>query len=201
MLVAVIGFLATQGQDARPSIELLKKYMVGSYSSAAQHERDTAYHDLELEIRRIWSKDSTGIWLYAEQAEAVTKNKPLRQYLYRLSQQDDSTFIADICDLPDMVQFAGAYRDVARFNGVKSAGIRVLTGCALVLHWRKGRFIGGISDQVCRKTWGTVNPGEFDIGPYGMVSWDLHTNVHGTRKFGYQFVKRKPVKAAIPTNN
>ncbi len=209
LAVALSGIcLAVAAQSDKPTLDLLKKYMVGSYSSAAQHERDTSYFNIELEMRRIWLKESAGIWLYVEQAAAKKKDKPYRQRIYHLTQQDDSTFISTVCDLDSMHLFTGAYKDIARFNGMTTEEARPLPGCALVLHWRNGHFIGSTKENECKNAWGkaTYATSEVDIGPDGMVSWDrgyddTNTQVWGAEKGGYEFVKRKPSKAPAPNNN
>jgi hypothetical protein len=205
---ALFGGLTAKGQDVKPSLDLLKRYMVGTYSSAAQHGRDTSYQNMELEVRRIWMKENDGIWLYVEQATAKKKEKPYRQRIYHLTQQDDSTFTSTVCDLDSMHLFIGAYKDVARFNGLKSSDAKPLPGCALVLHWRKSHFVGSTKENECRNSWekATYATSEVDIGPDGMVSWDRGygadgTQVWGAEKGGYEFVKRKPAKTAMPTNN
>ena len=187
----------THAQDERPSLMLLKKYMVGSYSSALQARRDTTYLNIELEMVRIWLKDTNGIWLYVEQATAAKKDKPYRQRIYHLTQQDDSTFISTVCTLDSMHLFAGAYRDIARFGAIKPAEAKPLPGCDLVLHWRNGRFVGSTHDRDCTNAWGkaTYATSEVVIGPDRMVSWDRSYNdageqVWGAEKGGYEFVKR-----------
>ena len=50
-LFFIAAFVAAQ--DKSPSLDLLKRYMVGSYSSAAQAARDTNYFNIELELVRI----------------------------------------------------------------------------------------------------------------------------------------------------
>ena len=206
----VIGTLVAatcvRAQKMDPGLDLLKRYMVGSFSSAAQAGRDTSYFNIELEMRRIWLKEKNGIWLYVEQAAAKKKDKPYRQRLYHLTRQDDSTFISTVCNLDSMHLFMGAYKDVARFNGLKPADAKPLPGCDLVLHMRGERFVGSTRGGECKNAWGkaTYATSEVDIGPDGMVSWDRGYNdageqVWGAWKGGYEFVKiKRPVKAPMP---
>lgn len=205
IVFASICALLVSAQNDKPSLDLLKTFMVGSYSSALQHERDTSYFNIELEMRRIWLKEPDGIWLYVEQATAKKKDKPYRQRIYHLTQQDDTTFISTVCDLDSMHLFTGAYKDIARFNGLKTSEAKPLPGCALVLHWRKGHFIGSTKENECKNAWGkaTYATSEVNIGPQGMVSWDrgyddTHTQVWGAEKGGYEFVKKKVAKARMP---
>jgi hypothetical protein len=204
--IAIAGLLlsmTTSAQNTKPSLDLLKRYMVGSYSSAAQAARDTSYFNIELEMARIWLKEKDGIWLYVEQATAAKKDKPYRQRIYHLQQQDDSTFISTVYNLDSMHLFVGAYKDAARFAAIKPADARPLAGCALTLHWRGGRFAGSTHESDCKNAWGkaTYATSEVSIGPDGMVSWDrgyddTHTQVWGAEKGGYEFVKK--ITKAVP---
>ncbi len=207
-LALIGGGLRTMAQNDKPSLDLLKRYMVGSYSSTAQHARDTSYLDIELEMARIWLKETDGIWLYVEQAAANKKDKPYRQRIYHLTQRDDSTFVSSVCDLDSMHLFTGAYKDIARFAGLKPKDAKPLPGCALVLHWRKGHFIGSTDGKACKNAWGKASyaTSEVDIVPDGLVSWDrgfdgTDAQVWGAEKGGYEFVKRKPVRALVPTTD
>jgi CpeT protein len=188
----------------KPSLNLLKNYMLGSYSSTAQAARDTNYLNIELEMARIWLNEPDGIWLYVEQASAKKKEKPYRQRVYHLQQQDDSTFISTVCNLDSMHLFIGAYKDVARLNGLHPVDAKPLAGCALILHWRNGRFVGSTHENDCKNTWGkaTYATSEVNIGPDGLVSWDrgyddTHTQVWGAENGGYDFVKRTAEPAGI----
>lgn len=201
-------FMLLLGHDAsaqvpKPSLELLKNHLIGSYSSAAQAKEDTSYYNIELEMSRIWLREQDGIWLYVEQAMASRKDKPYRQRIYHLTQRDDSTFISTVCTLDSMHLFVGAYTDVARFNGLKPSDARPLPGCALVLHWRNGHFVGSTNGRECINAWGKAAyaTSEVDIAPGMLISWDRgydaqDTQVWGAEKGGYRFVKR--IARAIP---
>ncbi len=199
---------AISGQSDKPTMELLKRYLVGSYSNAAQAERDTSCLRSELEVRRIWLKEKEGIWLYMEQAATLTKDRPYRQRIHHLAQLDDTTFVSTVCDLDSMYVFTGAYKDVARFNGLKPSEAKPLPGCAWVLHWRNGHFVGGTNANECKSALGgsTYATSEVDIGPDILLSWERGYDDSGTQKWGagkagYEFVKRKPLKAPMPTTN
>lgn len=203
VLVALIP-LGITAKAQQPTLDLLKIYMVGSYSSAAQAERDTNYLNIELEMVRIWLRETDGIWLYVEQAAARNKERPYRQRIYHLQQRDDSTFISTVCNLDSMHLFKGAYRDIARFAALGPADARPLEGCALELHWRGGHFVGSTHERDCRNAWGkaTYATSEVDIGPDGMLSWDrgyddTDTQVWGAELGGYEFLKLKPEKAPM----
>lgn len=198
IFTALLLASTANAQNEKPSLDLLKYYMVGSYSSAAQAAEDTSYFNIELEMARIWLKEEDGVWLYVEQALAKKKDKPYRQRVYHLQQRDDSTFTSTVCNVDSMHHFIGAYTDIARFQALRSSDAKPLPGCALVLHWRSGHFIGSTHDSDCKNAWGKAiyATSEVDIGPDGMVSWDrgydeTDKQVWGAEKGGYRFVKKR----------
>lgn len=195
--IAIGSALVAQAQPAMPPLAILKNYLIGSYSSAAQARQDTSYLNIELEVARIWLREKDGVWLYVEQAVAERKDKPYRQRIYHLTQRDDSTFISTVCTLDSMHLFVGAFKDVARFNGLKPTDARPLPGCALVLHLRKGHFVGSTNGRECINAWGKAAyaTSEVDITSNMMISWDRGYDaqgeqVWGAEKGGYRFVKK-----------
>lgn len=198
LLPILLVTVSARAQPGAPSLELLKNWMIGSFTSAEQAAQDTDYYDIELEMRRIWLRDAEGIWLYVEQAVAGNKEKPYRQRIYHLQQRDDSTFTSTVFDLDSMHLFIGAYEDVSRFNGLKPVDAKPLEGCTLLLHWRNGHFVGGTNGADCKNAWGEAvyATSEVDIGPEGMTSWDRGYNetdeqVWGAEKGGYRFLKKR----------
>ena len=196
IVCALMCTLLVNAQETKPSLDLLKRYMVGSYTSSAQAARDTNYYNIELEMARIWLKETDGIWLYLEQATAKKKDKPYRQRIYHLTQMDDSTFSSSVCNLDSMHWFTGAYKDIARLGAMKPNDAKPLEGCALILHWRNGRFVGSTHENDCKNAWGkaTYATSEVNIGPAGVLSWDrgyddAHNQVWGAELGGYEFVK------------
>lgn len=198
LLLVFFCSIAANAQEEPPSLDLLKRWMTGSFTSAHQAANDTDYFNIELEMVRIWLRETDGIWLYVEQAVATKKDKPYRQRIYHIIQIDDSTFTSTVCDLDSMHLFKGAYKDIARFNGLKPAEARPLPGCSLTLHWRGGRFVGSTHANHCRNAWGKASyaTSEVSIGPEGMISWDRGYNdaneqVWGAEKGGYVFLRKR----------
>ena len=83
-------------------------------------------------------KEPDGIWLYVEQAAAERKDTPYLQRIYYVTQQNDSTFISTLCDLDSMQRFTGAYKDVARCNGLKTSEAKPLPVCVCWPHVPRG---------------------------------------------------------------
>ena len=199
LFALLLDFSSTEviAQSGKSGLKTLQKCLVGDFSSQEQSQRDSDYFDIRLHIRPIWTSDKGNRWLYVEQAAAKKKEKPYRQRIYHLTQQDDSTIIRTASTLDSMHLFMGAYQDIARFQGMKPKDAKPLPGCDLVLHWRNGHFVGSTDGAKCKNAWGkaTYATSEVDIGPDGMVSWDrgyddTGTQVWGAEGGGYHFVKR-----------
>ena len=72
-------------------IAVLTDFMVGSFSSAKQAEKDPEnFRDIRLEMARIWPDRDDGVWLYVEQAVATSLARPYRQRVYRLTANADA---------------------------------------------------------------------------------------------------------------
>ena len=91
-LVMGVCITAVSAQDGAPSLDLLKKYLTGSFTNAAQAAKDSTLAVIDLELRRIWLRDTDGVWLYEEQVLRGTKNTHL-QGLHHLTRRDDSTWV------------------------------------------------------------------------------------------------------------
>jgi len=74
---------------SQKDVEVLVDYMVGSFSSEEQAEKDSNYFNIELEMTQIWNDRADGPWLYIEQAVAESKDKPYRQRVYQLRKRND----------------------------------------------------------------------------------------------------------------
>ncbi|HMW95628.1 MAG TPA: CpcT/CpeT family chromophore lyase [Flavobacteriales bacterium] len=152
----LLAFIAASGagtaQDAAPSSDLVKKYLTGSFTNAARVVSDSTPVVVDMELRRIWLREKKGIWLYEEQARRGKKGSPFLQGIHHLVQRNDSTWVLSEHHLDSLHLFIGAYRDVARFNGVKPEDARPLPGCEVELHWHAGRFQGSTGEKPCTES-------------------------------------------------
>lgn len=193
--------LLAQREGTTPTLDLLARYMLGSFSSAEQARNDTDYFDIELEMARIWRPRTDGIWVYVEQARADAKYKPYRQRVYQLAQVDDSTFTSTVYSLDSAEWYVGGYKVTKLLDRTAAEKLIPLEGCALVLHWRNNAFVGATDDKACKNAWGkaTYATSEVTVRPDRMVSWDRGYNdageqVWGAEKGGYIFLKTRDAR-------
>ena len=174
---------------AAPDPELLKlaAFMTGSFTSAAQAADDPDYHEITLEMARIWKRSPDGVWLYVEQAVASRREKPYRQRIYRLARVDDDTFVSEIFLLPDEGTWIGAWQDPARFDVLTAADLVLKEGCGTVLdRLNSYTYTGGTGEQTCPSelhgsSWATS---EVEVRPGRIESWDRGWDEAGEQVWG-----------------
>lgn len=198
-LLMTVGAASVSAQYRTPSLDLLKRYLTGSFTNAAKAVPDSVRHPvLDLEMRRIWLRDPDGVWLYEERIERGKKDRTWLQGIHHLTQRDDSTWVLTEHRLDSLHLFAGAYRDIVRFNGVGPSDTRPLPGCEVVLQYRDGRFVGGTMEQRCKESGeGSTNVTvRIDAGPDDLL---FERAVGSAKPDGSTRFRRKPrAKATMP---
>lgn len=175
----------------------LTTYMQGSFSSAAQARSDTDYFDIELEMVRIWPEQADGVWLYIEQAVASKKDKPYRQRIYHVQEQDDNTFTSTMYRINNGEDWFGTYKEPARFYKLSMDSISLIPGCAITMTPEGDHFVGSTNEKDCTNAWGKATYATSEVEVYNdrLISWDRGWNdedaqVWGAEKGGYVFMKR-----------
>lgn len=182
-------------------VAVLTDYMVGSFSSAKQAQKDPEnYRDIRLEMVPIWPDRADGTWLYVEQAVASSLDRPYRQRIYRLSANTDGTLRSDVFTLPEpALKFAGAWREPAKLAGLTPEQLELKDGCAITLTWHpcSELFTGSTTGTGCESTLqgAAYATSEVSINTYGMITWDrgfdrAGNQVWGATEGGYIFVKQ-----------
>lgn len=193
-----IIYIAPAQKEKKANLKKLSKYMIGSYNSAKQAAKDTAYFDISLEMCRVWEGEEGSIWLYVEQAVTANKNKPYRQRVYQLKKVDEFTLSSTIYSLPNAEKAIGAYNTEKPLSYWKPSDLTLLKGCTIYLKYKEGLFIGETKEGACENTWGEAAYATsiVRIGKKSLLSWDRGWNekkeqVWGAKKGGYLFDKTK----------
>jgi CpeT protein len=175
----------------------LEKYLIGYFSSADQAKADKDFFNIELRVVRVWPDRKDGPWLYVEQADARTPEKPYRQRLYRLEYKG-SDVISHIYTIKgDGLRYAGEWKKPVPMAGATLADIELKDGCAVIMQRNaKANYVGSTVRGAC--------PSELrgakyatsivDVSPTLLESWDQgfsadHKQVWGSTKGAYKFVK------------
>jgi hypothetical protein len=174
--------------------------MTGSFSSAEQAAADPDFYDIRLEMVPIWTDRQDATWLYVEQAAAAQLDRPYRQRVYRLSEQQDQTFRSAVYELPgDPLMYAGAFREPARLNDLDPADLKIREGCAVILQRESAQsFVGSTVGRQCTSTLRGAShaTSTVTVTATGIESWDRGfadsgEQVWGAEKGPYIFVRRR----------
>ncbi len=184
----------------RADLSQLIAYMRGSFSSAPQAAKDPDFRDIRLEIVPIWSTRDDGFWLYVEQAAAEALDRPYRQRIYQVVIGGGGTFESRVFELPgDPLEFAGAFRQPARFDSLTPAQLAPRRGCTVTLRRDGPAFVGSTSGEACESALRGAKyaTSEVMILPGGMQTWDRGFDAQGKQVWGsekgpYVFTKAQP---------
>lgn len=202
------------------TLDQVAALLVGSFSSAAQAQRDPAFRDIELHMAPIWPAPTTATtpaptptttpahrWIYVEQAMAQAPNRPYRQRVYRLStirstQADGTTLLgvrSEVWELPgDPLRFAGAWRDPAPLADIGPESLALKDGCDVFLLPRPdGTWFGSTLGAACPSSLAgsTYATSIVEVTPMGLLTLDrgfdaTHTQVWGSDKGPYDFRRK-----------
>ncbi|MEM7228750.1 MAG: chromophore lyase CpcT/CpeT [Planctomycetota bacterium] len=173
--------------------------MTGWFDSSAQELADPDnYFNIRLVMTPVWTAREDGAWLYVEQAAASALDRPYRQRMYHVHRDASGQLRSDVYALPgEPLDYAGAYREPSRFDGMTPSDLAIREGCAILLDAvADGSFVGATVDAECTSSLrgATYATSEVTITADELMSWDRgwndqHEQVWGATAGGYRFVK------------
>jgi hypothetical protein len=182
-----------------PSLEHLAGCLQGSFDNAEQAVADREnFQDIRLEIVRIWPERTDGIWLYVEQAEAASLERPYRQRVLHLTALPDGRFLSSTSTFENPLRFAVAWKQPSRFLALRPEDLETRPGCDVVLTAEDhGVYRGGTTAKACasRLRGASYATTEVTVADRTMTSWDRgydaqDRRVWGPVRGGYVFRKR-----------
>jgi hypothetical protein len=197
-LIAVIFFTSNIFSQTNKDFEILLTWMQGSYNSEEQSRNDSDYYNISLEMKKIWTNNTDGYWLYVEQAVAKTKDQPYRQRIYHLIFEDD-LIKSIIYSLPNEKKFIGGWKNTEIFNDLVPDSLQERKGCEVIIKRPdENTFIGSTVEKNCSSNLrgASYATTEVTILKNTLLSWDRGYNdkdeqVWGAVKGGYVFKKIK----------
>ena len=188
-------YACTRQQD---DLGRLRDYLTGSFSSADQAAADSNFSDIRLEMAPVWENRTDGYWIYVEQASAGNLSKPYRQRIYRLTQENDSTFLSTVYTMPDPLRFAGAFKNKDLLQSLSPDSLTERDGCAVVLTRYSGdMFVGSTAGLNCDSDLrnAAYATSIVIVSKDQIYSWDRGYDINGNQvwgaeKGGYIFKKK-----------
>lgn len=202
-LLLLLAACATTGERPSPGnrdLDTLVEMMTGSFSSQAQAEADTNFFDIRLEMKPIWRDrvaPADGVYFYVEQAAAWTLERPYRQRVYHVTQEEGGVFRSMVYSLPDPEAAIGAWKEETPLDDLKPADLIEREGCAVYLRrYPDSSFRGSTRDKECTSNLrgATYATSKITIRDDRIESWDQGWNdqdeqVWGAEISGYVFLK------------
>jgi hypothetical protein len=197
--IAFVGCKTTQKIFApSKNLQLFTSTLEGEYNSKEQSISDTDYMNISLVMKRIWTDRKDAYWIYVEQALASKMEKPYRQRVYRVT-EEDSIVISRIYQFDDPLQYAGAQNDTAKMNKLTFNKLTTKAGCDVLMlntgnnKW-EGSTIGNKCPSVLRGS--KYATSKIKLFYNKLESWDqgfdsLDHQVWGATKGAYIFKKTK----------
>jgi CpeT protein len=183
-------------KTADPTAELAS-HLTGYFTSAAQAAADKDFFNIELRIVPVWAERKDGPWLYVEQADARTPDKPYRQRVYRLEFKDGK-YLSHIYEFKgDALKHAGQWRQAAPLAALTPADLVLKDGCAVVMdRHTDGSYSGATADKACPSVLrgSRYASSKVTLDAKLLDSWDQGFDAEGKQVWGamkgaYKFVK------------
>ncbi len=175
----------------------LQSHLIGYFSSADQAKADKDFFNIELRVVKVWPDRTDGPWLYVEQADARSPEKPYRQRVYRLEARGTQVVSHIYTIKGDGLRFAGEWKKPVPMGQASLSDIELKDGCAVIMdRTPTGIYKGSTVRATC--------PSELrgakyatsivDVSNTLLESWDQGFNaqdkqVWGSIKGAYKFVK------------
>ncbi len=199
--VAVLAACTTTAPASAPKAETpiaeVERFLTGYFTSAAQAAVDKDFFNIELRIVPIWSDRKDGPWLYVEQADARTPEKPYRQRLYRLETRGDQVLSHIYTLTGDPQRFAGEWKKPQPMGQAKLSDVELKDGCAVFMTRTPANlYTGATAPNACPSELrgSKYASAKVNVSANLLESWDQgfdanDKQVWGSTKGAYKFVK------------
>lgn len=187
VFLAIVLPAVSLAETGQTDLEKLAGWMSGSFNSTAQAAEDSAYYDIRLEMAAIWTERDDAVWLYVEQAVAGMTDRPYRQRVYRVSENEKGVFESAVYTLPEPEKLVGAWQDQELLKGVTPEDLLLREGCTVFLKYDgEGRFEGGTEGNGCLSglRGAAYATSEVIVEPGRIESWDRGFDTEGAQVWG-----------------
>ncbi len=176
-LLMFLFLIGCQSKQTKPESQLdnLIDLMSGEFSSLQQSKTDDRYFHISLKMKPIWSADTSGKWLYVEQAVGNQLDRPYRQRVYHVTAMSDGRFSSAVYELPEPEAVIGGYENPALLDGLSRADLKLRTGCAVILSLKNtNNYAGSTVEKGClsQLRGATYATSVVEITASAITSWD-----------------------------
>jgi len=193
LIFALLVFLAFSCATQKEAVEpipdetmALRDMMTGSYDSSNQESQDSSYYNISLHMYPIWENRKDGRYLYVEQALASMQDRPYRQRVYRLQQQEDGTLASYVYTIKHDSLFIGKWKTPGYFDKYGLTLLDEREGCEVILEKTDVGYQGSTVADHCKSS---LRGAAFATSKVSMTtdritSWDQGFDSDGKQVWG-----------------
>lgn len=167
--------------------------MAGNYTNEAQARSEallaTPVQSLVLHMRPVWIDRIDGLWLYVEQSQAESQDKPYRQRVYQVVDGNDADSVEcrifDFADNPQ--QYAGDWKKDRPLNALTAGLLVPRAGCTITfVRDTVGAWIGSTEASECATTYhgAAYTMSSVTLTMRSLQSWDRGFDSSGKQVWG-----------------
>ncbi len=190
------GKYNAKAAENQTELEKLVDWMSGSFHNGHQSATDTSFIHINLEMVPIWQSSDKGHWLYVEQALYKMKDKPYRQRVYQLFEDEEGKINSKVFALPEEDRYVNKGVDPSFFDNLSPEDLIVREGCTVFMESQGDFFLGSTNDSDCKSDFKGASYATAKVRVFEerLISWDQGfdkdgNQVWGATKSGYIFDK------------
>jgi len=158
--ILLVGFLSSCNTKKKvlttKEVDLSNPYtelfalMQGSFDSSEQAEKEANYYDITLHMYPIWKDKKDAKYLYVEQSVTSKQDKPYRQRVYKLVDNNDGTIASYVYSIKDDSLYIGKWNEPSFFDSKNIDILDIRKGCEVILTKQSdGTFSGSTGAESC----------------------------------------------------
>ena len=183
--VLTIALFIAASAFGQEKLGALPEMMMGSFNSAEQAANDSDYYDITLHMYQIWPNEEA-VYLYVEQAVTSMQDKPYRQRVYKVEEQEDG-YISSVYTLEHDSLYIGKWQEPDFFNKVKPEDLMEREGCAVYMKAQgPASYKGSTDGNACKSTLrgASYATSTVEVRPGVVTSWDQGFDADGKQVWG-----------------
>lgn len=196
-LIAMSVGMCAQEAKKDEDLEVLARWIDGSFTSEAQSKADTTYFDVRLHMKRMWLDRSDGYWFLVEQAIATSQDKPYRQRVYHIHRVEENMIEWRVFTWKNPSAVVGAWADTTKLDGLSPDDLAKRRGCEVYMQMDDIMFFGSTHGTACTSDIKGASYATSDLKIFRdrIISWDRGFSADGVQvwgavKGGYVFIKQ-----------
>jgi hypothetical protein len=148
-LLPLLAFLlAALHLRASENLETFAKWLPGTYSTEKADNKNSKTPNLCLHVVPMWQGYSDGPWFYLEQVDTAKPEKPTRQVVLHLVENEDGTITCENWDIRTKAKWVGAWSSPEKFEAMTKKDLNGFSSYFVYTREADGSFKGGTPDDM-----------------------------------------------------